>query len=212
MRKLVLISLFFFYGCASYERIPDSQGDFFAFASSHVYGKDYEIEKNDKGAPCSAFAVHGGLLERGTDTLAKSFSNRGANYYAFKIISKKGLKNGHITSTRFNEPQAVFMAEKSQSVISFHVMVDKRDIVCVGGLNRPLAESFVRSLNRRGFKTEYPCKRLPGISPKNIANLAVQGGVQLEISVKLMKKLDKNPAKLLKFTESVEEAASGFCY
>lgn len=212
MRKICLIFLFSFSSCLSYQRISDSKGDFFDFSLSHIYGQDYEIETKDIGLPCSAFAIHGGLMEKGTDVIAKHFAQRGLNYYTFKIISKKGLKKAHITSTRFNEPQAVSMAKNSKSVISFHVMADKKDIICIGGLNKTLAERFVQSLNKGGFKTKYPCKKLPGTNPKNIANLAREGGVQLEISAKLIKKLDKNPVKLLKFIESAQEAASGFCY
>ncbi|MEW5950940.1 MAG: hypothetical protein GX447_02635 [Elusimicrobia bacterium] len=212
MKKIFFVFFCFFSSCANIERKEGFDGYFTDFSLNNIEGRDYEIDIKDRGAVCSSFAVHGGNLEKGTDILAESFASNKLNYYAFKVISKKNAWEKHITSAKFNEPRAISLAKKSKIAVSFHAMADKSEKICIGGLNKDLAQSFDVFFNRYGFKTEYPCRRLPGRSPKNIANMAAEGGVQLEISVKLLKKLDKKPAKLLKFIEAADKAAKGFCY
>ncbi len=211
MKINFFILLFLFVSCSDLHRLgPDKYGDFYSFALRNFEGKDYEIKVKDISSKCSAFAIHAGL-ERGSDTVAEKIAQENMNLYVFKAISKKTLKESHITSSRFNEPRAVFLAKKSDYVFSFHGMAEKGEKVCIGGKAKSLAKEVYQQLTLSGFSSEYPCKRLPGTSPKNIANLAKNGGVQFEISLKLLKKLDKNPNKLLKFSEAVNKAAHSYC-
>lgn len=213
MKKILLPVFFLFFTCCGISRYgPDVYRDFYAFALSHYEGKDYEIEVRDISARCSALAIHGGNLEKGTDLLADKVAGREMNFYAFKSLLKKDAWKAHITSSRFNEPRAVFLSKKSDYSISFHGMAENGKKICVGGSAQTFAGKMAEELKSAGFNVQYPCLRLPGRNPMNVANLAGNGGVQLEISVKLLKELDKNPNKLLKFTEAARKAAGVYCY
>lgn len=213
MKKFFLPVFFLFFSCYSISRYgPDAYGDFYSFASSHYEGKDYEIEVRDISARCSALAIHGGNLEKGTDLLADKVAGGEMNFYAFRSLLKKDAWKAHITSSRFNEPRAVFLSKKSDYSISFHGMAENGKKICVGGSALAFAEEMAQGLKSAGFDAQYPCSRLPGRHPMNVVNLARNGGVQLEISIKLLKELDKNPNKLLKFTEAARKAAGVYCY
>jgi phage replication-related protein YjqB (UPF0714/DUF867 family) len=63
------------------------------------------------------------------------------------------------------------------------------------------------SLDSAGFDSETPCTRLPGVSKYNIVNRASAGGVQLEITVRMLRRLATNAGDLSKFTLAVRTAA-----
>ena len=57
-----------------------------------------------------------------------------------------------------------------------------------------------------GFSAETPCARLPGVSKKNIVNLPSAGGVQLEITLRLLKDLERDPEESGRFAEALRLA------
>lgn len=211
-KLLALILLFSSCQTIEIKKIPkDYYSDFYEFSKNHREGIDYKIEIEDKNLACSVFAIHGGKLEKGTSKLAKEIARDIANLYIFNSLMAKDVYKSHITSTKYNEIRAIDLAKKSSISISIHAMREDEEIVCIGGLNKELSMNLNDELNKSGFTTEYPCKRLPGISKKNIVNLSKNNGVQLEISAKLIEKLDKDPNKLLKFINSMRAALMKNC-
>ena len=91
--------------------------------------------------------------------------------------------------------------------ISFHAQADRGAWVCVGGANKRAAGLVTKRLEDAGFAAETPCQRLPGVSPRNLVNRSSAGGVQLEITLRLLERLERDGEYLSKFTAAVRQAA-----
>lgn len=200
-------------GCSAYgpalRRGADVYPDFQALKAANVEGLDYSREAYYRGSPVAVFAPHGGDLELLTSRLARETAGRDFNLYVFNAWhGRRG--DLHVTSSHFDDPAAVFIATSSVLGISFHAQADHGRWVCVGGSNREAGSLVARRLEAAGFSAVSPCARLPGTSPRNIVNRASSGGVQLEITLRLLASLEKDGGDLSKFTEAVRLAALEF--
>ncbi|KAF0127666.1 MAG: hypothetical protein FD189_1450 [Elusimicrobia bacterium] len=197
-------------GCAAgYSRLgPDAYGGFAELAAAHAEGRDYSVEAYDRGSRVSVLVPHGGDLERGAARVARQLAGADWNLYIFNAWLGRDSGRLHVTSARFDDPRAVALAEKADLAVSVHGQADRGEWVCVGGANEAAGRLVAEALEKAGFRTEVPCRRLPGRSEKNIVNRAAAGGVQLEISLSLLGKLDKGGADLPKFTLAVREGLS----
>ena len=72
---------------------------------------------------------------------------------------------------------------------------------------RQPADAAFRMIADAGFEAETPCRRLPGTSPKNIVNRPSSGGVQLELTLRLLERLERSGEELSRFSEAVRQAA-----
>lgn len=199
-----------FCGCspAPYRLGPDSHADFTALVSPLKEGRDYSVEVYDRGSEIIVLAPHGGDLERGTSRLARRVAGADWNLYIFNAWLGRGSGRLHLTSANFDDPRALDLTGRSRLAVSLHGQAAKGRWICVGGANAEAGRLVSESLAKAGFRTEFPCRRLPGRSPRNITNRAAAGGVQLEVTLSLLGKLDKGGEDLPKFTLAVREGLS----
>lgn len=212
MRFLILASItaFSFYGCspAPYRLGPDAHADFAALTSPLAEGRDYSVEVYDRGAEVTVLAPHGGDLERGTSRLARRVAGDDWNLYIFNAWLGRDSGRLHLTSANFDDPRALDLAGRSRLAVSLHGQAEKGRWVCVGGANAEAGRLVSEALEKAGFRTQFPCRRLPGRSPRNLTNRAAAGGVQLEVSLALLRELDKEGEDLPEFTLAVRKGLS----
>lgn len=213
MKRLLPLLILLLAACSSdraLRRGRDLYPDLAALKAAHTEGLDYSREVYDRGSQVTVFAVHGGDIERTTSRLARRAAGGNFNLYIFN--GWLGAESGglHVTSARFDDPDALRLAASSVLGISFHAQADRGAWVCVGGANKRAAGLVARRLEEAGFAAETPCPRLPGTSPRNIVNRTASGGVQLEITLRLLDRLERDGEYLSKFTEAVRLAALEF--
>ncbi|WP_426982611.1 poly-gamma-glutamate hydrolase family protein [Bacillus cabrialesii] len=145
---------------------------------------DYGIVTKETGSPLLVLAIHGGGIEGGTSEVARELSKE-YSMYLFEGLQSSGNSVLHITSTHFDEPQALKMTEIHEYVISLHGYAEEDQQIEVGGTDRERAAVLVEKLQNAGFpavllSTDHPHA---GVSPNNIANQSKTGlSIQLEMS------------------------------
>lgn len=184
----------------------DTYADFAALKAANKEGLDYSIESYDRGSQVTVFAIHGGDIETGTARVARRIAGSDLNLYVFQAWTGPGKSRLHVTAAHFDEPSAVLLATSSVVALSVHGQMDKGDWVCIGGRNMELGKAVSDKLLLAGFATEIPCARLAGTAEKNIVNRAAKTGVQLEITLRLLARLEKSPEDLSKFSFAVRSA------
>ncbi len=197
-------------GGSALRRGGDAYPDFAALKAANVEGLDYSREVYDRGSRVSVFALHGGDIERATSRLARGIAGRDFNLYIFSGWQGKESGRLHVTATHFDDPDAVKLAASGTLGLSLHAQADNGSWVCVGGANKAAAALVTKRLEDAGFAAVTPCARLAGTSPKNIVNRASAGGVQLEITLRLLARLERDGEELARFTGAVRQAALEF--
>ena len=200
-------------GCAgsgSERRGKDVYPDFASLRAANTAGFDYSREAYDRGSKVTVFAIHGGDIEAATSRVARRVAGRDFNLYIFNGWQGANSFRLHVTAANFDDPYAVRLATGSVLGISIHGQAGRGNWVCVGGRNTTAALLVAQRLEVAGFVTETPCARLPGVADRNIVNLPSAGGVQLEITRRLLNKLDKDAAELAKFSEALRAAAAEY--
>lgn len=144
---------------------------------------DYEIWLSDVGSPITIMAPHGGRIEPRTSYIARRVARDKFNCYCFE--GTKADNNGrlHITSHNFDEPQALKLIARSQTVVTVHACTDRQSRVYLGGLDTELISVIAGKLKTRGIVRARTNSRYPGLNPDNICNRGTaRKGVQLEVS------------------------------
>lgn len=206
-KLFLVLTLALAASCAPAQRRgKDVYPDFKALKAANTEGLDYSREIYARGSQTAIFAIHGGDIERATARVARSIAGKDFNLYIFN--GWQGERSGglHVTATRFNDPEAVSLATASVLGVSLHAQADRGSWVCVGGSNTQAAQLVAARLNTAGFMAETPCARLPGTSRENIANRPAAGGVQLELTLRLLARLENDEENLAKFSETVRTA------
>jgi phage replication-related protein YjqB (UPF0714/DUF867 family) len=193
-------------GYSELRRGKDVYGSFQALKAANTEGLDYSREVYARGAAVSVFAIHGGDIETATSRVARHVAGKDFNLYLFNGWHGES-GDLHVTSARFDDPDALRLAAGSALGVSIHAQADRGTWICVGGSNTEAARLTVRRLLAAGFSAETPCTRLPGTSPRNIVNRAAAGGVQLELTLRLLERLERNGEELSRFSEAVRLAA-----
>ena len=164
---------------------------------NEVEGKDYCIHFREAKSGILVMAPHAGDIEPATGELADAVAGDEHSFYAFWGMKEKNNARLHISSTCFDEPVAVDLAQRSSLVLTIHGSREERKVVYVGGRDQKVKDSVKKSLQR----SEIPVgesSRLLGLKPENICNRNRSGkGVQLEISAGLRKDFyegDSDPA------------------
>lgn len=145
---------------------------------------NYSIFTKDLDTPVLIFAPHGGGIEGGTSELARELSNSYSTYL-FEALKIPGASDLHITSTNFDEPQALDMLSRHDLTISLHGYASSEKHTLVGGTDREKAGKLTQALNAAGFSAELLPVGAPlsGTSPNNVSNKNRTGlSIQLEIS------------------------------
>lgn len=190
---ILLLICFRSYGKDLYNNFND-------LMSSEIRDLDFRITYNDFNKSLGVFAIHGGKIEPGTSELAKLISNGTMNEYFFEGIKESNNFSLHITSTNFDEPNALRIASKSVNCLSIHGYIGNgTDAICIGGGNIELANKFskILKLNTSNIDIIYPCVDYPGASPSNIVNKCQNQGIQLEFSQSIREKLLATPQLLI---------------
>ncbi|MGD6875703.1 poly-gamma-glutamate hydrolase family protein [Bacillus infantis] len=172
--------------------------EYLSFAELKKYEKehtDYRIRIYERNPEVAIFAIHGGNIEVGTSELAEDLGERlEASTYIFEGLKPKGNSILHITSTLYDEPAGVRMAEEAVTSLSLHGYRDvENERVYVGGRNKQYKEYVIDALEDAGFDAEDAPDRLGGTGKDNIVNRGKKGGgVQLELSTKLRESFFKD--------------------
>jgi len=174
-------------------------------------GEDYRILVRKGTSGIAVMAPHGGGIEFGTDQVASAIAHPEHTFWAFNGIKKTGNGILHITSTRFDVPEALEIAVSAKTVITLHGCHEDAFVVFVGGRYSALKHRLHQALSTAGFDARFSTK--PGLKGENPLNLCNRcgGGVQLEITTGLRKKMfspNKNghtkKEDFLRFTSAVK--------
>jgi phage replication-related protein YjqB (UPF0714/DUF867 family) len=146
-------------------------------------GADYEVRRRHGRSAIAVISIHGGAIEPGTSEVAEAIAGAEHTFYTLKGIKKAGNKDLHITSTLFDEPEALEIANRSETIISIHGCSEEEEVVYIGGIDFRLRECIEQRLRKAGFKIPRGALSLRGLDKRNICNRCRRGmGAQLEIS------------------------------
>lgn len=192
--------------------MADKYRNFAELNANERLAADYRIHVHNRGAPVAVIAPHGGSIEPGTLEIAEAISGSTFSFYGFEALRAAGKRGSlHITSARFDEPQALELLRKARKVIAIHGRANGRDAttVLVGGLDASLRDGIVAALTAAGFSAAAVLDgALAGRDPANICNRGVSSaGVQLELPRTLRGKLNSQPGLLCAFCNAIRSAA-----
>ena len=192
--------------------MADKYPNFAELKANERSGVDYRIHVENRDTPVAVIAPHGGSIEPGTLEIAAAISSDTFSFYAFEALRAAGERGSlHITSARFDEPQALELVGKARKAIAVHGRADGRDpaTVGVGGLDALLRDEIVAALTAAGFSAAAVFEGgLAGRDPANICNRGVTGaGVQLELPRTLRRQLISRPELLCAFRNTIQGAA-----
>ncbi|WP_407632933.1 poly-gamma-glutamate hydrolase family protein [Bacillus velezensis] len=152
---------------------------------------NFSMFSKEQGTDVLILAPHGGGIEGGTSELAKELSETYSTYL-FEALKTPGAFDLHLTSTNFDEPQALEMLKEHEFTLSLHGYASNEEHVLVGGTDRDKAKAITSTLNNAGYSAELLDEgtRLSGSSPNNVANKNKTGkSIQLELSTGLRKSM-----------------------
>lgn len=158
-------------------------------------GEDWEIEKSTEGDErFLVSAIHGGGIEETTSSLTEAIAGSSYPFYAFKgRLTTDNFSNLHITSTRFDEPQALEMVANAEHHISIHGASGEEPETLIGGRDKELKKIVRHHLEKKGFTVKEAPEHLDGDNPNNFVNKTkTEKGVQLEITRAQRKAFYKN--------------------
>jgi phage replication-related protein YjqB (UPF0714/DUF867 family) len=174
-------------------------------------GTDYQIVVENRGASCLIMAPHGGRIEPVTSDIARCIAEDDKSLYLFEGLRKRPHSDLHVTSHKYDEPQAIEIASKCEVVVAVHGRKDRDDpeTVWVGGLDVETGSRVVKELNLAGFQSTIEAGELAAVHSKNICNRGrTSKGVQLEIPKSLRVELQSIPERLCVFSAAVRKALS----
>lgn len=148
-------------------------------------GKDFLVVCRESSFPTIVIlAPHGGGIEPGTEELAMEIHEPGEGLFIFSGLKKWGNSSLHVTSNRYDHPEALRMARNSKLCIAIHGAKGKEPITYLGGLCEQGIKVIAEELRERGFSVSTnPPPEINGKSPQNIVNKNTRGkGIQIEIS------------------------------
>jgi phage replication-related protein YjqB (UPF0714/DUF867 family) len=191
--------------------MKDKYPNFAELNANERSGSDYRIHIHNRGTSVAVIAPHGGSIEPGTFEIAQAISDDTFSFYAFEALRAAGERGSlHITSARFDEPQALELLREAEKAIAIHGRADGGNptTVVVGGLDASLRDEIVAALTEAGFSAAAVLEGgLAGRDPANICNRGVSGaGVQLELPRTLRRQLTSQPRLLCAFRNAIRGA------
>jgi phage replication-related protein YjqB (UPF0714/DUF867 family) len=166
--------------------MADTYANYADLASHETEGVDYERRSVPvTGATWCAIAIHGGGIEAGSGEAARAVGLSLMNHYEFAGIKSSNNSTLHITSTNFDEPNALGIVTAAKRCISFHGYVGGSGTAetSLGGLDTATGARVADALRAAGFRVVAASQELNGNSASNIANrTTISAGVQLEMS------------------------------
>lgn len=158
-------------------------------------GEDWKIVKSTDGDDrWLVSAIHGGGIEETTSSLTEAIAGSSYPFYAFKgRLPSDNYSNLHITSTSFDEPQALEMVANAEHHISIHGASGEEPKTMIGGRDKILKKIVRQQLEKSGFTVTEAPEHLDGDHPNNFVNKTkTEKGVQLEITRGQRKAFYKN--------------------
>jgi phage replication-related protein YjqB (UPF0714/DUF867 family) len=170
----------------------DTYNNFKELKHNEKLNEDYRISLFDVGSPITIIAPHGGKIEPKTSTIAGSIARDKFNYYCFEGVKPNNNRVLHITSHNFDEPAALNLLARSQTVVAVHACTDDKALVYPGGRDEELIGTIAIELKAAGIIVAIRNSKYQGLNPNNICNRGASGkGAQLEISRGLRDDLNK---------------------
>lgn len=140
----------------------------------------------------AVLAPHAGAIEPLTGELAKAIAGREHRLYCFVGNAPGGNARLHVTSTRFDEPTLRTVLAGARVAISIHgASGDDEAVTLIGGANTALARRVGNALEDAGFSIIEASGHLAGADPRNVVNRVPEGGVQLELTRRLRKEMQR---------------------
>ena len=169
-----------------------SYNNFKELTQNETIDADYKISVYDRGSPATVVAPHGGKIEPKTSYIAGLVAGEKFNCYCFDGVKPDNNRLLHITSHKFDEPQALKLIARSQIVVTIHACTDEKVLVYSGGRDKGLIKAISEELAAAGVVAVNHSSKYRGVNPKNICNRGASGkGVQLEISRGLRDDINK---------------------
>jgi phage replication-related protein YjqB (UPF0714/DUF867 family) len=168
----------------------DVYRNFAELSETETEGLDFCVSAvKREGSNVVIVAPHGGAIEPGTSEVAKEVAGNDLSLAIFEGIRPKGNKRLHITSTNFDEPRCVELAQNSDVVVAIHGEGSAGVSVFLGGKDDELGARLRTALERSGYAVKtHGNPSLQGLHDANICNRGRSGaGVQLELSLGLRK-------------------------
>lgn len=193
-------------------RQPDRYSSFSTLQEHETEGADYRIRVKERSSPVAIIAPHGGFIEPTTSEIALGIASDIFSAYCFEGLgADRAHHELHITSERFDEPQARALVSASLFVVAVHGRTDRDDpeTSWVGGLDETLRDLIVQALSEAGFTAVARVKGEPlaGTAAGNICNGGRRSaGVQLEIPRTIRDELAADSERLRRYAASVRQA------
>tara|TARA_R110002049_G_scaffold140930_5_gene302303 strand:+ start:32637 stop:33224 length:588 start_codon:yes stop_codon:yes gene_type:complete len=190
--------------------MADRYDSFAKLAAATRAGVDYRIRCVDRGTSVVVLAPHGGTIEPETAQIAEAIAGELFSFYAFEALKPGVHGDFHITSHRFDEPQAIDLVRRSHRAVAVHGRKDDgHDTVWLGGLATGMRDAIGQALRDAGFAADLNTA-LPGVHKTNICNRTSSGaGVQLELPRSLRRTLADNADIMNRFCCAVRDGICG---
>ncbi|MFB6505620.1 poly-gamma-glutamate hydrolase family protein [Streptomyces sp. NPDC056099] len=165
--------------------MADLYNSYAELAGGQIEGIDYQrLWRTSAFSTLLHLAIHGGGIETGTTELAAAAAGEMHDFYTLDAFKAAGTNDElHVTSTRYDEPQALAMVGAASHVVSWHGATGATPVTYLGGLDYNLRDQIGQSLKEAGFTVQLATEELNGNDPTNICNKNSRGmGVQLELT------------------------------
>ncbi|MFI0967055.1 poly-gamma-glutamate hydrolase family protein [Streptomyces sp. NPDC021080] len=164
--------------------MADLYANYAALAAARQIGVDYRLlVRTPPGSRLAHVAVHGGGIEPGTTEVADYLAGSASRFYSFDGMLSGDNSDLHITSTNFDEPQALALVAASDYVISWHGSAGTDPVTYIGGLDTDTGTRIKEALEAAGFTVGLTPTELDGSSTSNITNRGFRAmGVQVEMT------------------------------
>jgi phage replication-related protein YjqB (UPF0714/DUF867 family) len=117
-------------------------------------GVDYAVHVVPReGSPIAVLAPHGGRIEGRTSDVARLIAGDEHGLYLFEGLRTTGDNFDclHLSSRWFDEPRALDLVSRCDTVVAVHGYVGPGPDVLLGGLNDGLKEKIARGLAQAGL-------------------------------------------------------------
>ncbi|MFG6560778.1 poly-gamma-glutamate hydrolase family protein [Sulfitobacter sp. 1A15299] len=187
--------------------MTDRFQNFADLSTEMLDGVDYRIRAEDRGSAVVILAPHGGTIEPETGLIAEAIAGRDLSLYLFEALKAGAHGDFHITSHRFDEPQALALVGGTEGAVAVHGRKDDgSETVWLGGRDKAMRDAIGAALRTAGFGAEVNTT-LPGLHETNICNRTRKGaGAQLELPRSLRRRLAQDANLLERFSRAVRSA------
>jgi len=163
--------------------MKDRYRNYVELSQSETIGVDYSIYAKWRTDQVLVMAIHGGGIETGTSEIASAIADPAWSVYIFSGDKRLDNQRLHITSTRFDEPIALEMAQRALRIVTIHGVKGNQPIIYLGGRDQLLMRMVKEELHSASFRVMKAPPHLSGNDPRNIVNQGRSGcGLQMELS------------------------------